>query len=37
MASAYDKQIEIADSQIKMLSEARDRLLTKLMNGELEV
>ena len=32
-----DKKIEKLDSKIKLLSEARDRLLPKLMSGEIEV
>jgi len=37
IASEIDNKIEILDSQIKLLTEARDRLLPKLMSGELEV
>ena len=36
-AKSIDKKIELLDLQIKTLSEARDRLLPKLMSGELEV
>ena len=36
-ASAIDKKIEVLDSQANMLTEARDRLLPKLMSGEIEV
>lgn len=32
-----DLKINILDSQIKLLTQARDRLLPKLMNGEIEV
>ncbi len=32
-----DRQIEVADTQIELLSEARDRLLPKLMSGEIEL
>lgn len=32
-----DKKIESLDSQLQLLTEARDRLLPKLMSGELEV
>lgn len=32
-----DKKIECLDSQINYLTEARDRLLPKLMSGEIEV
>lgn len=31
-----DKKIEIIDSEISSLREARDRLLSKLMSGEIE-
>lgn len=31
------KQMEVLTKTIKMLQEARDRLLPKLMNGEIEV
>ena len=36
-AKSIDKKIELLDLQIKTLSEARDRLLPKLMSGEWEV
>lgn len=32
-----DKKIESLDSQLQLLTEARDRLLPKLMSGELEI
>lgn len=34
---SIDKKIEMLDDQVKRLIEARDRLLPKLMGGELEV
>lgn len=37
IASSIDRQIEVLDEKIKRLTEARDRLLPKLMSGELEV
>ena len=37
IASSIDEKIEILDREIVMLSEARDRLLPKLMSGEIEV
>ena len=37
LVSSIDEQINSVDSQIKRLTEARDRLLPKLMNGEIEV
>jgi type I restriction enzyme S subunit len=37
IAIGIDKKIDILDSQIQLLSQARDRLLPKLMSGELEV
>lgn len=37
MAAALDKKIEVVDMQLQQLVEARDRLLPKLMNGEIEV
>ena len=37
IVSAIDKKIGVLDDQIKDLKEARDRLLPKLMSGELEV
>ena len=37
IASVFDKKIEILDEQIKFLSEARDRLLPKLMSGEISL
>lgn len=36
-ATNIDKKIEIIDSEISSLREARDRLLPKLMSGEIEV
>jgi type I restriction enzyme S subunit len=36
-ASKLDKKIESVDTQIRLLTEARDRLLPKLMNGEIKV
>lgn len=32
-----DRQIEVTDTQIELLSEDRDRLLPKLMSGEIEM
>lgn len=37
IAAALDKEIEVVDMQLQQLVEARDRLLPKLMNGEIEV
>ena len=37
IASAIDKKIEASDEEILKLTEARDRLLPKLMSGEIEV
>lgn len=37
VVSAYFKKIKIMQSQIQLLIEARDRLLPKLMSGEIEV
>lgn len=37
IATALDKKIEVVDMQFQQLVEARDRLLPKLMNGEIEV
>lgn len=37
IASAIDKKIEAVDEEILKLTEARDRLLPKLMSGEIEV
>ena len=37
IASNYDRRILFIDNQIRNLSEARDRLLPKLMSGEIEV
>lgn len=37
IAAALDKKIEVVDMQLRQLVEARDRLLPKLMNGEIEV
>ena len=37
IAAALDKKIEVVDMQLEQLVEARDRLLPKLMNGEIEV
>ena len=36
-ASKLDKKIESVDTQIRLLTEARDRLLPKLMSGEIEI
>lgn len=36
-ASKIDEQIKVLDSQLRLLTEARDRLLPKLMSGEIEV
>lgn len=37
ITSKYDKSILFLDNQIRNLSEVRDRLLPKLMSGEIEV
>lgn len=37
LASHYDAQIKALDSQLRLLTEARNRLLSKLMSGEIEV
>lgn len=37
IANQIDKKISLLDSQLKELKEARDRLLPKLMSGEIEV
>ena len=37
IAASLDKKIEVMDTQIGLLSEARDRLLPKLMSGEIEL
>lgn len=37
IAAALDKKIEVVDMQLQQLVEARDRLLPKLMNGEIEM
>ena len=37
IAAALDKKIEVVDMQLQQLVETRDRLLPKLMNGEIEV
>lgn len=37
IVAALDKEIEVVDMQLQQLVEARDRLLPKLMNGEIEV
>ena len=37
VAISIDKKIEYLDMQINLLTEARDRLLPKLMSGEIEV
>jgi type I restriction enzyme S subunit len=37
LSSNYDKVIMCLDNKIRHLSEARDRLLPKMMNGEIEV
>ena len=36
-AKEFHDKIDILKSQVKLLAEARDRLLPKLMSGELEV
>ena len=37
IAGGIDKKIDILSEQIRLLTEARNRLLPKLMSGELEV
>lgn len=37
MCEAYQKKIEALKAQISLIQEARDRLLPKLMSGEIEV
>ena len=37
LASKLDKKIQGVDTQLRLLTEARDRLLPKLMNGEMEI
>ena len=37
IATEIDKKIDAIDSQMQLLQEARDRLLPKLMGGEIEV
>lgn len=37
IAAELDEKIDILSEQIRLLAEARDRLLPKLMNGEIEV
>lgn len=37
IAFSIDEQIQSVDSQIQLLTEARDRLLPKLMSGEIAV
>ena len=37
IASKIDKDVQYVDSQIRLLTEARDRLLPKLMSGEIAV
>ena len=37
IANKIDKNIQYVDSQIRLLTEARDRLLPKLMSGEIAV
>ena len=37
IASNYDRRILFIDNQIRNLSEARDRLLPKLMSGEIDI
>ena len=37
IAGGIDKKIDIISEQIRLLTEARDRLLPKLMSGEIEV
>ena len=34
VANKIDQNIQYVDSQIRLLTEARDRLLPKLMNGD---
>ena len=36
VVSQIDRQIENLDSKNKLLTEARDKLLSKLMSGEVE-
>ena len=37
IASSIDRQIDNLDTKISLLTEARDRLLPKLMSGEIEL
>ena len=37
LASKLDKKIQGVDTQLHLLTEARDRLLPKLMSGAIEV
>ena len=37
LASKLDKKIQSVDTQLRLLTEARDRLLPKLMSGEIDV
>ena len=37
IANKIDKNIQYVDSQLRLLTEARDRLLPKLMSGEIEI
>ena len=37
IVNKLDKDIQYVDSQIRLLTEARDRLLPKLMSGEIAV
>ena len=37
LASKLDKKIQGVDTQLRLLTEARDRLLPKLMSGEIEI
>ena len=37
LASKLDKKIQGVDTQLRLLAEARDRLLPKLMSGEIEI
>jgi type I restriction enzyme S subunit len=37
ISSAYDRKIEVLENEIYLLKETRDRLLPKLMTGEMEI
>ena len=37
LASKLDKKIQSVDTQLRLLTETRDRLLPKLMSGEIEI